>query len=126
MDEIQRGSPLRANGGATSISHIANVVTLAKAPVVVFDRRDVACRARLDRAAARDHSTTQGGAPLACAAAIATLRTIEEEGLVERCAAMGKFSPMRCAHLHRGARSGSLDYLSWETDRQRRRQGRAQ
>ncbi len=37
-----------------------------------------------------DHSTTQGGGPLACAAAIATLRTIEEEGLVERCAAMGK------------------------------------
>jgi acetylornithine/N-succinyldiaminopimelate aminotransferase len=37
-----------------------------------------------------DHSTTQGGGPLACAAAVATLRTIEEEGLVERCAAMGK------------------------------------
>jgi acetylornithine aminotransferase len=37
-----------------------------------------------------DHSTTQGGGPLACAAVLATLRTIEEDGLIANAAEMGK------------------------------------
>ncbi len=38
-----------------------------------------------------DHSTTQGGGPLACAAVVATLRTISAEGLVQRAEAVGKW-----------------------------------
>jgi acetylornithine/N-succinyldiaminopimelate aminotransferase len=38
-----------------------------------------------------DHSTTQGGGPLACAALIATLQTIESDGLLERCAKVGEW-----------------------------------
>jgi acetylornithine aminotransferase len=38
-----------------------------------------------------DHSTTQGGGPLACAAVVATLRAIEDEGLVQRAEAVGKW-----------------------------------
>jgi acetylornithine aminotransferase len=35
------------------------------------------------------HGTTFGGTPLACAAAMAVIETIESEGLLERAAAMG-------------------------------------
>ena len=38
-----------------------------------------------------DHSTTQGGGPLACAAVVATLKTISEEGLVQRAEEVGKW-----------------------------------
>ncbi|MFO8028871.1 MAG: acetylornithine transaminase [Cyclonatronaceae bacterium] len=38
-----------------------------------------------------DHGTTFGGNPLACAAALAVLNTIEREGLVERAAEKGAF-----------------------------------
>ncbi len=37
-----------------------------------------------------DHSTTQGGGPLACAAVLATLRTIEDDGLIANAVEMGK------------------------------------
>ena len=37
-----------------------------------------------------DHGTTYGGSPLACAAALAVLSVIEEEGLVERSAELGE------------------------------------
>jgi putrescine aminotransferase len=37
------------------------------------------------------HTSTFGGNPLACAAAIATIKVIEEEGLVSRAAAMGDY-----------------------------------
>lgn len=35
------------------------------------------------------HSSTFGGNPLACAAGLATIEVIEEEGLIDRCAALG-------------------------------------
>ncbi|WP_424358863.1 acetylornithine transaminase [Methanocella sp. MCL-LM] len=38
-----------------------------------------------------DHSTTFGGNPLACAAALATIQAMEEEHLVERSAEMGEY-----------------------------------
>lgn len=37
-----------------------------------------------------DHGGTQSGNPLACAAALATIKVIEDEGLVERSAMMGE------------------------------------
>ena len=38
-----------------------------------------------------EHSSTFGGNPLSCAAGIAALRTITEEGLIENSAKMGEF-----------------------------------
>jgi acetylornithine/succinyldiaminopimelate/putrescine aminotransferase len=38
-----------------------------------------------------DHGGTQSGNPLACAAALATINVIEDEGLVERSAKMGGY-----------------------------------
>ena len=42
-----------------------------------------------------DHSTTFGGNPLACAAALATIQAMEEEHLVERSAEMGEYMSRR-------------------------------
>jgi acetylornithine aminotransferase/acetylornithine/N-succinyldiaminopimelate aminotransferase len=38
-----------------------------------------------------DHGTTFGGNPLACAAAIASLKILQEEGLVEKCQKKGEY-----------------------------------
>jgi acetylornithine/N-succinyldiaminopimelate aminotransferase len=37
------------------------------------------------------HASTFGGNPLACAAGLAVVQTMEDEGLVERCAKMGEY-----------------------------------
>jgi acetylornithine/N-succinyldiaminopimelate aminotransferase len=42
-----------------------------------------------------NHGTTFGGGPLACAAALATLQVIEEEGLLERAAQLGDYARTR-------------------------------
>ena len=44
-----------------------------------------------------DHATTFGGGPIVCAAALATLSTIEDEGLVERSARVGRMARQRLA-----------------------------
>jgi acetylornithine/succinyldiaminopimelate/putrescine aminotransferase len=38
-----------------------------------------------------DHGSTFGGGPLACAAALAVMRTVESEGLVEHAAEVGDY-----------------------------------
>ncbi len=54
-----------------------------------------------------DHGTTYGGGPLACAAAIAALRTIEDEGLTSRASEMGLLLKSRLEDL--GRRRGAVE-----------------
>ena len=46
-----------------------------------------------------DHGTTFGGNPLACAAALATIAVIEEEGLVEKARVNGAKVLQRLQHI---------------------------
>jgi acetylornithine aminotransferase len=55
-----------------------------------------------------DHSTTQGGNPLACAAALAVLETIEADGLLANCVEMGKKLAERVAPLGAEVRGEGL------------------
>ena len=55
-----------------------------------------------------DHSTTQGGGPLACAAVIATLRAVDEQGLVERADTVGKWLASELAPLGAEVRGAGL------------------
>jgi len=48
-----------------------------------------------------DHGTTYGGGPLACAAAIAALRTIEDEELTSRASELGLLLKSRLEDLGR-------------------------
>jgi acetylornithine/N-succinyldiaminopimelate aminotransferase len=92
-DEIQTG--VGRTGRWWGYEHLGitpDVVTLAKAlgggfPVgAMWTSEEYA-----DSLQPGDHSTTQGGGPLACAAVLATLRTIEDEGLVQRADEVGKW-----------------------------------
>jgi acetylornithine/N-succinyldiaminopimelate aminotransferase len=55
-----------------------------------------------------DHSTTQGGGPLACAAVLATLNTIDADGLVERAAKVGEWLTDELAPLGAEVRGAGL------------------
>jgi acetylornithine aminotransferase/acetylornithine/N-succinyldiaminopimelate aminotransferase len=91
LDEVQTG--LGRTGRWFAHQHygiVPDVMTLAKAlgggvPIG-------ACLAgpRADVFEPGDHGSTFGGNPLACAAGLAVLRTIEEEGLVGHAAEMGE------------------------------------
>ncbi len=92
VDEVQTG--LGRTGRWFAFEHagvVPDVVTLAKSlgngmPIG-------ACWAREEVAEAfepGDHGSTFGGQPLACSAALATLRVIEGEGLVGRAATAGE------------------------------------
>lgn len=91
LDEVQTG--IGRTGRMLALEHegvVPDVVTLAKGlgggfPVAAFlTTESVAETVHLG-----DHGTTFGGNPLACAAANAVLRVVEEEHLVERAAALG-------------------------------------
>jgi acetylornithine/N-succinyldiaminopimelate aminotransferase len=90
-DEIQTG--VGRTGRWWGFEHLditPDVVTLAKALGAGFPVGATwLAESHADALQPSDHSTTQGGGPLACAAVLATLRVIEEEGLVERAAKTG-------------------------------------
>ena len=92
-DEIQTG--VGRTGRWWGYEHLGiepDVVTLAKGLGGGFPVGAMWLREELGGALQPgDHSTTQGGGPLACAAALATLRTIEADGLVERADSVGKW-----------------------------------
>ena len=92
FDEVQTG--LGRTGAWFAFQHAGvtpDVVTLAKAlggglPIgACIAREDVA-----DAFRPGDHATTFGGGPVPCAAALAVLDVIEEEGLVQNSAVMGE------------------------------------
>jgi predicted acetylornithine/succinylornithine family transaminase len=91
LDEVQTG--IGRTGRMLALEHegvVPDVVTLGKGlgggfPVAAFlTTESVAETVKLG-----DHGTTFGGNPMACAAANAVLRVVEEERLVERAAALG-------------------------------------
>lgn len=92
-DEIQTG--VARTGRWWGYEHLGiepDVVTLAKGLGAGFPVGAMWLRDELGGALQPgDHSTTQGGGPLACAAVLATLNTIEAEGLVERADSVGKW-----------------------------------
>lgn len=109
-DEIQTG--VGRTGRWWGYEHLGiepDIVTLAKAVGGGFPVGVTWMRAELAEALQPgDHSTTQGGGPLACAAVLATLRVVEEEGLVERSEALGKWFASELAPLGAEIRGAGL------------------
>jgi predicted acetylornithine/succinylornithine family transaminase len=92
LDEVQTG--IGRTGKMLALEHdgvVPDVLTLGKGlgggfPVAAFlCSEEVAATVKLG-----DHGGTYVGNPVACAAALATLRTVREDKLVERAAAVGE------------------------------------
>ncbi len=91
LDEIQTG--IGRTGRWFAHQHdgvLPDVMTLAKALGGGVPIGACLAAARADVFEPGDHGSTFGGNPLACAAGLAVLRTIEEEGLVGHAAEMGE------------------------------------
>lgn len=93
LDEVQTG--LGRTGSFFAFERygvVPDVVTLAKGLANGVPIGATWASERVASALERgDHGSTYGGNALACAAAAATLRTIEEEGLVARAAELGAY-----------------------------------
>ena len=93
LDEVQGGVG-RVGAWLTSTvtapDVVPDVVTMAKALGGGLPIGAVIANGRAAGALRKgDHGTTFGGSPVACAAALAVLRTVEQEGLLEASAALG-------------------------------------
>ncbi len=91
IDEVQTGCG--RTGKFLALEHFGlepDMVCLAKALAGGVPMGVVACGRRVHGVPERFHSSTFGGNPLACAAALAVLEVIESEGLVDRAEVLGE------------------------------------
>ena len=92
FDEIQTGFGRTGQMFASQTYDVRpDIMAIAKGIANGFPlSATVASREAMSKWAAGTHGTTFGGNPIACAAAVATLDVIEEEGLLANCRAMGE------------------------------------
>ena len=83
-----------------------DIMTLAKALGAGFPIGAMLAKAGLEFEAG-EHASTFGGNPLACAAALASIRVIEDEGLVDRSRELGDYF-MKKMHSEHGLHSNPL------------------
>jgi acetylornithine/N-succinyldiaminopimelate aminotransferase len=99
-DEVQAG--MGRTGKFFSWEHygiVPDIVTMAKGLAGGVPIGAMLTGPRSDLFEPGDHGTTFGGNPLACAAGIATIKTIVNEHLVENAAKMGDYSRQKFAEL---------------------------
>lgn len=101
LDEVQTGFGRTGRWFAKEHSGILpDIMTLAKAMGGGFPIGAMLARENLAASFGRgDHASTFGGNPLACAAALASIQVIEEENLVEKSAANGRYFLEKLASL---------------------------
>jgi predicted acetylornithine/succinylornithine family transaminase len=92
FDEVQTGMGRTGKWYAHQHWNVApDAVTLAKALAGGIACGGLVCRPEFaDKLRPGTHAATFGGNPVACAAALATIETIEAEGLLERGLALGE------------------------------------
>ncbi|MCL6432226.1 MAG: aspartate aminotransferase family protein [Anaerolineae bacterium] len=93
LDEVQTGFGRTGEWFACQALGVEpDIVCLAKAIANGFPLSAVAARRELmGRWGPASHGTTYGGSPVSCAAALATLRVIREEDLLENARVQGSF-----------------------------------
>lgn len=107
LDEVQTG--LGRTGKMFAYEHYGiepDVMSLAKGlggglPIGTFIAKEEIARVFEPG----DHGSTFGGGPVVCSAALAALRVLDEEGLVENCARVGNYFKRG---LERLSRQGSM------------------
>ena len=92
LDEVQTGMGRTGRWWAHQHEDAApDVMTVAKALGGGVPIGAILAAPRADVFEPGDHGSTFGGGPLACAAAIAVMRTVESEGLVEQAGEVGDY-----------------------------------
>ncbi len=100
VDEVQTG--FGRTGRLWAVEHVGrtpDLLCLGKGIAGGVPMGAVALGPRVRNLAPGLHGSTFGGNPLACAAALATLRVLQEEGLVERAARLGTYLQARLQEL---------------------------
>ncbi|MDP7080923.1 MAG: acetylornithine/succinylornithine family transaminase [Candidatus Undinarchaeales archaeon] len=90
IDEVQTGFGRTGKMFAHEHYVVPDILCLAKAIAGGVPMGAVVCNERV-RVPRKSHTTTFGGSPLACAAALASLEVIEQEGLVAQAADQGAY-----------------------------------
>ncbi|HJT55320.1 MAG TPA: acetylornithine transaminase [Ktedonobacteraceae bacterium] len=99
-DEVQAG--MGRTGKFFSWEHygiVPDIVTMAKGLAGGIPIGAMLTGPRSDVFAAGDHGTTFGGNPVACAAGIATIKTILDDNLMENAANMGSYWREKLEHF---------------------------
>jgi acetylornithine/N-succinyldiaminopimelate aminotransferase len=92
LDEVQTGMGRTGRWWAHQHEQAApDVMTVAKGLGGGYPIGAILAAPRADVFETGDHGSTFGGGPLACAAAIAVMRTVATEGLVEHAAEVGDY-----------------------------------
>jgi acetylornithine/N-succinyldiaminopimelate aminotransferase len=92
LDEVQTGMGRTGRWWAYQHEAVApDVMTVAKGLGGGYPIGAILAAPRADVFEFGDHGSTFGGGPLACAAAVAVMRTIEREGLVQHAAEVGDY-----------------------------------
>jgi acetylornithine/N-succinyldiaminopimelate aminotransferase len=92
LDEVQTGMGRTGRWWAHQHEEAApDVMTVAKGLGGGYPIGAVVAGPRADVFEPGDHGSTFGGGPLACAVALAVMRTVENEGLVEHAAEVGDY-----------------------------------
>jgi 4-aminobutyrate aminotransferase/(S)-3-amino-2-methylpropionate transaminase len=102
VDEVQTG--FGRTGQMFGVEHspdaAADIITMAKGIASGFPLGAFTARAPIsDAMKPGDHLSTFGGNPIACAAALANIAVIEEEGLIENARTRGAEMLARCKKL---------------------------
>ena len=94
FDEVQSGMGRTGRWFASEhFGVIPDIMTVAKGIASGMPLSAVAAKGEImSKWPPGAHGTTFGGNPVACAAAISTLRVIEEEGLLENAATVGRYA----------------------------------
>ena len=92
FDEVQSGMGRTGDWfAAQRYGVVPDIMTVAKGIASGFPLSAVVARRQImDQWPTGAHGTTFGGNPIACAAAIATIETIRDEGLLPRCRELGE------------------------------------
>ena len=100
VDEVQTG--FGRTGALFACAHHGlrpDILCLAKALAGGLPAGAALCAETVRNVPAMSHGNTFGGSPLVCAAALATLRVLEEEGLVDKARENGAYFRDRLAAL---------------------------
>jgi LysW-gamma-L-lysine/LysW-L-ornithine aminotransferase len=90
LDEVQTGFGRTGTMFACEQFTAPDILCLAKSLAGGIPMGAVLCSDRIS-VPVKSHTSTFGGNPTACAAALATLRVIESEGLVEKAKTLGEY-----------------------------------